>query len=155
MVQQQKEFQSGPLPPVYFMLASASMLVLHFTLPVRKWLPRPWNLAGIAPLIAGVVLILIADQQFKEHGTTIKPFQASSTLVTDGVFRYTRNPMYLGMVIMLLGISICLASIPPLFVVPAFAWIMVKKFIRPEEHSLEQQFGQAYIEYKSRVHRWV
>lgn len=152
---QHKELQRGPLPPVYFLLAIAFMLALHFVLPVWKWLHWPWNLTEIVPITAGLIIILIADHPFKTHGTTVKPFHLSSRLVTDDMLRYTRNPMYLGMVIILLGIGKCLASITPLIVVPVFICIITVKFIRAEERSLEQQFGQAYTEYKSRVRQWI
>ncbi|MGE5443768.1 MAG: methyltransferase family protein [Ignavibacteriales bacterium] len=155
MAQQQKELQRGPLPLVYFLLAIAFMLALHFVLPLWKWLHWPWNLTGVVPITAGLVIILIADRQFKTPGTTVKPFHLSSRLVTDGMFRYTRNPMYLGMVIILLGMGICLASITPPIVVPVFIYIITVKFIRAEERSLEQQFGQAYTEYRSRVRQWI
>lgn len=155
MAQQQKELQRGPLPPVYFLLAIAFMLALHFVLPVWKWLHWPWNLIGIVPITAGLAIVLIADHQFKTHGTTVKPFHPSSRLVTDGMFHYTRNPMYLGMVIILLGIGICLSSITPLIVVPVFICVITVKFIRAEEQSLEQQFVQAYTGYRSRVRQWI
>ena len=143
------------LPPVYFMLAIAVMVLLRFALPVVRWVSWPWNLTGLVPILLGAALNVVADQQFKRHQTTIKPFQPSSALVTDGVFRCSRNPMYLGMVLVLIGLGICLATFPPFIVIPVSAWWMTVRFIAVEEQSLAEQFGQAYVTYETQVRRWV
>jgi protein-S-isoprenylcysteine O-methyltransferase Ste14 len=143
------------LPPVYLLLAILWMIGLHFGLPLTRWIPWPWNLTGILPIVAGLTIVVIADRQFRRHGTTIKPFQRSSALVTDGVFRYSRHPMYLGLVVVLVGLGIGLASVTPLLVIPVFGWWLTVRFIRAEEASLVEQFGEAYLEYKRKVRRWL
>ena len=143
------------LPPVYFLFAIAVMVLLRFALPVVRWVSWPWNLTGLVPMLIGVALNVVADQQFKRHQTTIKPFQPSSALVTDGGFRFSRNPMYLGMGLILVSLGICLATLPPVIVIPVFAWWMTVQFIAVEEQSLAKQFGQAYIAYRTQVRRWV
>lgn len=143
------------LPPEYFLFAVALMVLLHIALPVVRWIPWPWNLAGIVPLLIGAALDVAADRQFKRHQTTVKPFQTSTALVTDGVFRFSRNPMYLGMVLILIGIGMFLATLLPFVVVPIFAWWMTVRFIAVEERDLEQHFGKAYSAYRKRVRRWV
>jgi protein-S-isoprenylcysteine O-methyltransferase Ste14 len=143
------------LPPVYFLFALILMVVLHFFLPFVHWFWWPWNLVGIAPILLGIALNMVADTQFKRHKTTVKPFQPSSVLITDGVFRVSRNPMYLGMVCILIGIGICLASLTPLVVIPLFVWWITARFIVPEEQALAEQFGHAYAAFKTEVRRWV
>lgn len=143
------------LPPVYFIVAIALMLLLHFFVPVTSWLPRPWRAAGLLLISIGLSLNVVADRQFKSHNTTVKPFQPSSALVTDGIFHFTRNPMYLGMVVVLVGIGIILATVSPIIVILIFAWWINTRFIVLEEQSLTEQFGQAYIEYRSKVRRWL
>jgi len=143
------------LPPVYFLFALALMVLLGFFLPVVHWSWWPWNLSGMVPVLLGVALNLAADTQFKRHKTTVKPFQPSSALITDGVFRVSRNPMYLGTVCILTGFGICLASLTPLVVIPLFAWWLTVQFIVPEELGLEEMFGAAYVAYKAKVRRWV
>ncbi len=133
------------LPPVYFLCAIILMVLLHFYLPVVHWRWWPWNLVGAAPMLLGVAMNIVADNQFKRHRTTVKPFQPSSTLVTDGVFGVSRNPMYLGMVCIMIGLGVWLASLTPLVVIPLFAWRLTVTFIVPEEQALAEQFGQAYI----------
>jgi protein-S-isoprenylcysteine O-methyltransferase Ste14 len=84
------------LPPTYMLIALLGMLVLHFTLPLAQIIPLPWDLLGLIPLVAGIALNLLANRAFHRADTTVKPFQESKVLITDGVFRISRHPMYLG-----------------------------------------------------------
>jgi protein-S-isoprenylcysteine O-methyltransferase Ste14 len=142
------------LPPAYFLLAIAIMLTLHYRFPMVRWLGESVRLWGLAPIILGVVVGGFANAQFRRRGTTVKPFQLSSALVTGGLFRVSRNPMYLAMVLILTGIAVVLGSLTPLVVVPLFVWLMTALFIRHEEASLEEQFGDDYTGYKQSVRRW-
>ena len=103
-----------------------------------------------SPLLVGVLLNVVAANQFKRRKTTVKSFQPPSALVTDGIFRVGRNPMYLGMVCILIGLGLCLASLTPLVVIPLFVWSINRRFIVPEEEALAEQFGQAYKAYQTR-----
>ena len=143
------------LPPVYFLFAIILMVLLYVFLPVVQWFWWPWNLVGLAPMLLGVVLNIVADTQFKRHKTTVKPFQPSSALVTEGLFRVSRNPMYLGMVGILSGLGICLTSLTPLVVIPLFVWWLTVQFIVPEEQGLAEQFGHMYKTYQTQVRRWL
>lgn len=143
------------LPPVYFLGAIILMVLLHFVLPVVHWRWWPGNLIGVVLMLIGVGLNLVADRQFKQHHTTVKPFQPSSALVTEGVFSVSRNPMYLGMIGILIGLELWLASLTPLVIIPLFAWWLTIKFILPEEHGLAEQFGPGYSAYRTRVRRWL
>src|SRR6202158_1839798 len=94
------------LPPAYLLASICAMLVLHFLLPMARVLPFPWTLLGTAAVIAGAALNLAAKRAFKRHQTTVKPFEVSMSLISEGVFRVSRNPMYLGMVLIVLGFAI-------------------------------------------------
>jgi len=144
-----------PLPPTYFLGAIAVAVALHFLVPIRQLLLFPWRLLGIAPLLLGIVLNLVADQSFKKHDTTVKPFEKSSDLVTGGVFRVTRNPMYLGMTLILLGIALLLGSATPLVTVVVLPVLFDRVFITPEERMLEDTFGDEFRQYRKRVRRWI
>ena len=146
---------SRPLPPVYFLLSIVAMILLHLALPVRRLIPMWWNLSGIVPLVAGIAIAVVANRLFARRGTAIHPFAEATTLVTDGPFRYSRNPMYLGMVMVLAGIALLEGSLTPWLVIPPFAWILSRQFIRVEQRALEQRFGADYIAYKKRVRRWL
>jgi len=144
-----------PLPPTYFLGAIVLAVILHFLLPLRQLLAFPWRLLGLVPLVIGIVLNLLADRALKQHDTTVKPFEESNALVTGGVFRLTRNPMYLGMTLILLGIAMLLGSATPFAVVPIAGVLFDRVFISPEERMLEDTFGDQFRECRKRVRRWI
>jgi protein-S-isoprenylcysteine O-methyltransferase Ste14 len=142
--------------PMAFVLISVVMMaILHFLIPVIQVIPIPWNILGIIPMVGGVALNLIADGAFRRIKTTVKPFQESSTLVTSGPYRISRNPMYLGFALTLLGIAIILGTLAPFIVVLVFCILIERVFIRVEERMLGDKFGQAWLEYKARIRRWI
>jgi protein-S-isoprenylcysteine O-methyltransferase Ste14 len=143
------------LPTTYLLIAILSMIVFHFLLPAVNLIPLPWNIIGILPLALGIAINLIADSAFRKAGTTVKPFAESSALITEDVFRISRHPMYLGFVLGLIGVAILLGSLTPWLVIPVFAVLMDRVFIQVEERMLEQKFGQAWLEYKRQVRRWI
>ena len=143
------------LPPTYLLVSIVIMLATHFLLPVPKIIPMPWNVLGIVPLACGIALNLAADKAFREVGTTVKPFEESTALLTSGVFRISRNPMYLGYELILIGIAIMLRSLAPYVVIPVFVALMNRVFIRVEEQMLEEKFGVAWSEYGQEVRRWI
>ena len=143
------------LPPFYLFASLIIMALLHFFAPVATYIASPYNLVGGIPLVLGIVLNLVADASFKRYRTTVKPFEESTTLVTDGVFRISRHPMYLGLVLILLGIAIVMRSLTPLTVVIAFSIAMDRVFVRTEEKMLEDKFGEPWRRYKSNVRRWI
>ena len=143
------------LPPTYLFVAIVIMVVLHFLLPGVKIVAYHWNLLGVVPLVLGIVMNLIADRAFKKVGTTVKPYEESTTLITEGVFRVSRHPMYVGFVLILLGIAILGGSLTPYIVILIFAILMDVVFIRVEEKMLEETFGETWMEYKKKVRRWI
>ncbi len=142
-------------PPTYLLVAVVLMVCLHLLVPVRQVISAPYRYLGVIPLGAGLAGVLSVAAIFKRAGTAIKPFETSSTLVVDGLNRITRNPIYLGMVCGLVGVGVLAGSVTPFFVVPAFAYLVDRRFIRAEEAMLEQAFGSQYASYKSRVRRWL
>jgi len=143
------------LPPAYVLVALIGMLALHFLLPLARIIPLPWVLLGLIPLVAGIMLNILADRAFHQAGTTVKPFQESTRLITDGVFRISRHPMYLGFVLILVGVAILLGSLTPWVIVPIFATLMEVVFIQVEERMLAEKFGSDWTAYKKKVRRWI
>jgi len=143
------------LPTHYVLFSILSMLVLHFLLPLSTIVPQPWNLIGLIPLIAGIIINLAADRDFHKAGTTVKPYEEPSTLLTQGVFQFTRNPMYLGFVLIMIGIALLIRTLTPWFVMPVFVVLMDRVFIRVEEQMLEARFGATWQAYKAKVRRWI
>ncbi len=143
------------LPPVYLLTAVALMIAVHFLVPLAMPIPFAWRLVGPLPIAIGVFLNIAADHQFKRLGTTVKPLQRSSALATDGVFRWSRNPMYLGMFFIVAGIALIEGSISPWLVVAALAIVLDRIFVVPEEKMLKETFGDAFEQYSRRVPRWL
>jgi protein-S-isoprenylcysteine O-methyltransferase Ste14 len=143
------------LPPTYFYAAIVLMVALHLVLPLVHWVRWPWRFAGVLFLVAGSVLNVWADGLFKKHDTEVKPFRESSSVVVEGPFRFSRNPMYLGGILSLVGVGLLLGSLSPFLVVPVAAVVMTYRFILQEERDMERQFGERYLEYKRRVRRWI
>lgn len=92
---------------------------------------------------------------FKKYETPIRPFETSTYLIKDGLYRYSRNPIYLSMIIVLFGGAILLGSITPFFVIPVFILFIQKVFVEKEEKFLANIFGDEYIKYKKDIKRWV
>ena len=142
------------LPPHYFAVSLIAMLTLgyFFEEPV---LPHKWHLVGIAPIVLGVVFAGVAVRQFTKAKTNIVPLTISTTLVTNGIFTFTRNPMYVGMLAILIGTALLLNDQWPWIVVALF-WLVIRVgFVRHEETLMEQTFGEQFVEYKARVRRWL
>ena len=146
-----------PMPPTYFWAAVVLMVAFHFLCPgITGLVPGPWNwIGGAVVIVVGVALAWLPELQFKRVGTEIKPFRDSIHLVTDGLFRVSRNPMYLGMALALAGVFVVLASLTPAVMVLVFIVVMTVRFIIPEERDLARQFGDDYLAYKRRVRRWI
>jgi protein-S-isoprenylcysteine O-methyltransferase Ste14 len=143
------------LPTHYLLIAILFMIALHFFYPLVRVIPLPWTILGLLPLASGIVINLIADKAFHKAKTTVKPFQEATNLITKGVFRYSRNPMYLGFLLILIGIALLFGSLSPWFIVPIFAYLMDRVFIQVEERMLEEKFGLAWLVYKKKVRRWT
>jgi protein-S-isoprenylcysteine O-methyltransferase Ste14 len=142
-------------PPVYFLFTLIAILGLHYLFPVTRWLAWPWRWIGIGIIAGGLVLGLVASGEFRRRDTTITPFEPSSALITVGPYRFTRNPLYLSMTLILLGLAVALGTLSPLVVIPVFVWWITTRFIVLEEQHLAEQFGQEYAAYRSRVRRWL
>ena len=143
------------LPPVYFLVAILAIAALHRWLPLATVIVAPYTYVGAVIIGVGLVLNLVSVRLFAVHSTAIKPFEESSSLVTGGFYRITRNPMYLGMVIILIGIAALFGTLASFVPIPIFAWLIQTHFILKEEAMLADTFGDEYLAYKDRVRRWI
>jgi protein-S-isoprenylcysteine O-methyltransferase Ste14 len=142
------------LPPVYFLAAILSMAALHILFPIKRILPSLYLGSGLLILL-GIVVISWAVRLFVKAGTAIKPFEESTKMIVAGPYRWSRNPIYLGLAIILFGIGLALGTLTPFAIVPLFVWLIQKNFIAHEEAMLDKSFGAAYAEYKKRIRRWL
>ena len=143
------------MPPTYLLVALAAVACLHLLVPGPRPIGSPWRYFGLLPLGFGVWLNFWADRLFKMRGAEVKPGHESATLVTDGPYRVTRNPMYLGMVLIVLGAAFVAGSTSPFVVVVGLWWLLRTHFVIPEETMLRRRFGDEFERYARRVRRWL
>tara|TARA_Y100000748_G_C15452506_1_gene471535 strand:- start:808 stop:1254 length:447 start_codon:yes stop_codon:yes gene_type:complete len=115
------------------------------------------NIVSLFLLILGLAIFISAVKSFKKQKTTINPLEPrqASSLVVSGIFNFSRNPMYLGMLIILLSISFKFNLIGGM-VISLFFYIFITKFqIIPEEDAMNELFGDKFIEYSRKTRRWI
>lgn len=142
------------VPPVGMLVGIISMVGIWYFMPGSQLFEAPYSYAGWGIFVAALGLAMYAKRQFDQVGTGVRPFTKTTELVLSGPFQYSRNPMYLAMVIGLISVGILLGKIAPFVVVPLFIMWVRKRFIDHEEQLMKTHFGDAYMEYKSRVRRW-
>lgn len=143
------------LPPTYFVVLLVLSAASHIFLPAPQIVDYPYILLGFPLIVFGIWLNLAADSLFEKRKTTVKPHEKPSALVTDGPFRISRHPMYLGMASFLLGEAVLLGSLVTFAYPLIFVLIMEAKFIPLEEKSMQDSFKEQYAGYKKKVRRWV
>lgn len=144
------------LPPMWVAVGLAAMYALHRRFPVHQLLDGWWRLAGFGPLAVGIALAVWAERQFAKAGTGLVPGREITTFVRTGPFRFTRNPMYVGMSFALAGAALLFGSLSPMLVALLFPLIIHWRFVRHEESMLIARFGEeAWRTYSSHVRRWL
>ena len=147
---------SVPWPPILFL---ATIVLAVFA---QRIYPLPWpglddtpaRVIGYGFGVAGLALIVWGIYTLKQAGTTVLPDKGADKLVTDGPFRYRRNPIYMGDVLLFLGLAQLTGNIWFAIAAPLFAIAVYHLAILPEELHLENRFGQAYLDYKETTRRW-
>ena len=142
-------------PPRIAMTLLAAAAVAQLIVPA-SWTQRfaPASVAA-AVAAAGFAVMMIAWFQFRTHEVAICPTERTTFLITDGIYRYTRNPMYLGMVAMLAGVAMYFGTIPFYAATIAYFLLLDRLFCRYEEDKLLAGFGTEFERYRSRVRRWI
>jgi protein-S-isoprenylcysteine O-methyltransferase Ste14 len=143
------------LPPIWLALCIVTGYGLHSLMPITRLFTEPWNYGGGVLIVLGIVMAVTAASLFRRADTPVIPFRPSTALVTTGWYRFTRNPMYLGMVLVASGVAIVQGSLGAWIPVPVFVAVLQLRFIRGEEEFLEEIFGEDYRVFKSKVRRWL
>lgn len=137
------------------------LFLLGLSYGVGRVVPVPFGMArasvffGGGLLIVGVVWIVIAAGLFRRRGTTLDPTKAPDQLVIDGLYRWSRNPMYVGMLWILIGSAFALNSVLS-FLCPVIFFVWMNSVVIPrEELCIESVFGEAYLRYKQQTRRWI
>jgi protein-S-isoprenylcysteine O-methyltransferase Ste14 len=144
----------APPPLIYAGALLAGLLAnRRYHIP---FLPRPLVRMLGWPLIAGGIAVgLLASRQMRRAETNVSPYKPATALVTEGPYRFTRNPLYLSMTLLYGGVSALANALPPVLLLPLVLRLMRRGVIEREEGYLEQKFGDVYLEYKVRAPRWI
>lgn len=140
-------------PPLLFLLCAG----LIYILPTGEQPNHVFRFCSVVFAFLGVMTDLLALYAFRQHRTTISPFHPDKTrcLVTGGIYRITRNPMYLGLVCLLTAWTLWLGNLFGLIVVGGFIGYLTYFQILPEERILAVKFGQVFADYQQKVPRWL
>ncbi len=146
------------VPPVALVLSMAALMWLaSWAMPAFGLMFPAHELFSVSVAVAGVVISGLGIASFRRARTTVNPMKPDSTssLVVSGIYRLTRNPMYLGFLLVLLGWAIFLSNALAFLFLPAFIFYMNRFQIGPEEKALNSLFGQQFVAYTGRVRRWL
>lgn len=141
-------------PPLIFLFAILLGIGVNLPWPLR-YLPSPFRLLGPFVVLCAVMLFLLAFREFRAAGTPVRGSERTSTIVRTGPYRFTRNPIYLSFILLMLGLSVWLNDLWLLVtLVPAVGFIAVVVIPR-EESFLERNFQDQYSSFKATVRRWL
>ncbi len=151
--------RSGPgvhfPPPLIFGAAIALGVMLDGSWIQWRHVTHPSQFAGVAVGAVGLLLMLVSLSLFRRFRTRPEPWQPSTTLIHSGIYRFSRNPMYLGMAVLSAGIALFFESIAALVLLAAAILVIDRYVIAREEDYLSQRFGTEYDHYRAKVRRWI
>jgi len=140
-------------PPILLLLHLIAAAILSIVFKLSFGFLPAW--IGYLAVVFGFGMAFSAISQFRKANTTVDPHGSVSAVVTDGPYRYSRNPIYVGLVSLLIGLPLALGSLWGFVLSPLFVVLMNQLVIQHEEAYLEKKFGEAYTSFKSRVRRWL
>jgi protein-S-isoprenylcysteine O-methyltransferase Ste14 len=142
-------------PPLIYLAGLGVGFALEALLPGSS-VPAAvqWGLGGVL-VVAGVALLLSFNTAFSRRGTAVEPWKPTTAIVTTGPYRISRNPAYLGMALVYAGVALMSDALWVLAPLPVVLAVVDRGVIAREERYLERKFGQEYVDYKSRVRRWL
>lgn len=144
------------LPPVWLAGFAALAWLQASRLPMGLSFGGTWaDLLGGLFLGGGILLMLLAFAEFRRHRTTVVPHKTPSRLIQSGIYTRTRNPIYLGDVLILAGLILRFDAVLSLPLVPILLWVLEKRFVVPEEDRMRREFRTDYARYERKVRRWV
>lgn len=144
------------LPPILFLIFVICMGLICWITDSFQQIYYPYILAGLPAVVIGLLLAATGKRLFKKLNTNIMTFDEPNMLVTQGVYQYTRNPMYLGFSIAMIGFSVLMgAAISSFLLTATFIIITDRWYIAFEEQVMLSKFGQDYEVYCQKVRRWI
>jgi protein-S-isoprenylcysteine O-methyltransferase Ste14 len=143
-------------PPVFFVVCLGFGLLLEYFFPIHLI-----SLSPIPRVIVGCIFILIsgyfavsAFYALNKNKTPFNPAKSTIKIVKDGAYRFSRNPLYLSLLLLLFGIAVLMFSLWLFFAIPILYILILFKAVKPEESYLSQKFGEEYLDYLAKVRRW-
>jgi protein-S-isoprenylcysteine O-methyltransferase Ste14 len=143
------------MPPVVYLGYLIGALVLNWIVPFPAPWPLPLRILGGLLVAAGLIFGGSAFAQMTKAHTSPDPHQPTTALVTQGPYRFTRNPIYLGFFLIYLGFTLLAGTLWGLVISPFLLWTITHAAIHAEEDYLEKKFGEQYTAYRSRVRCWI
>jgi len=152
-----KQIQNKIPPPVIAFISGLLMWFLSVHFPIKMFDGAVYFYSGITFVFMGLYLDITSLFEFRKSKTTVNPIspEKATNLVVDGFYQYTRNPMYLGLLLILTGTALAFAALSASFMLPIFVIAMNELQIKPEEIALEKLFSSQYTSYKQKVRRWL
>jgi protein-S-isoprenylcysteine O-methyltransferase Ste14 len=135
------------------LILAATVINLYEPINTREIYASAW--VAILLMLGGFTVMMVAWWQFKQRAVAICPTESTASLITDGIYRCTRNPMYLGLTSMLAGLAVYIGTLPFYMAAAVFLAIIHLKFCPYEESKLRREFGSEYAQYASKVRRWI
>lgn len=142
-------------PPMLFGTTLLIGVLLSYIFPTPLLSPMTALAIGLVLFGIGVITLLLAFQGMIQHKTTIHPKGATTAIVSNGLYRYTRNPMYLSLTLIYIGVSVATNAWWGLLLLIPLLVVVQKGIVEREEHYLTQKFGEEYLSYKAQVRRWL
>jgi protein-S-isoprenylcysteine O-methyltransferase Ste14 len=142
-------------PPLIYALTLVLSLLLHQRLPLPLVPHKAKKLLGSILIGGAIVPSILALGKMRKAGTNIAPTQPTTALIVEGPYRFTRNPIYLGMTLLYTSIAVLANSLWPILLLPGVLFVITRGVIEREEAYLAQKFGAPYLAYKTKVRRWL
>jgi protein-S-isoprenylcysteine O-methyltransferase Ste14 len=142
-------------PPVVALMFIVLAYFLERFVPLAVSAPAILRYIGLGLTFIGFLLGIGALMEFRKAHTTLDPHGSAKQLVTSGIYRFTRNPIYLGFLLMVIGLPLNSGLYWGMVLAPFYVFMMQRLIIQHEEAYLERKFGKAYTGYTSRVRRWL
>ncbi len=143
------------LPPFVYGVAFVLGSVIHFLFPIVFLPTNPGRWLGVPLILAAGLIVASAFRALGRARTAFDVRQPTTTIVTDGPFRYSRNPMYLSLTLLYMGLAVLINSLWILLLILPVLSVIQNGVVKREEQYLERKFGEAYLRYRAQVRRWI
>ncbi len=143
------------LPPLIYGVALVIGLILHFLLPIRFLPQMPALWLGILLILVSILIVGSALRALARANTAFDARKPTTAIVTDGAFRYSRNPMYVSLTLLYLGIALLVNTLWLVLLLVPLMIVIQRGVVAREERYLERKFGDEYLRYKRQVRRWI